>query len=67
MSDETLANSEPIVCDDCDAQVILVATEKPSHELRCDCELRSVDVSDIVGHSSLFDPFGGSWDNVDDE
>lgn len=57
---------DPVVCDQCNNVVHLVETDEPSHELTCECAFLSIDVSDAVGHSSLFDPMTGHWDNIDD-
>jgi hypothetical protein len=60
-----MSNDGTVRCDDCDSAVTLVKTDEPAHVLQCECDIKHIDISEIVGKSNHFHPISGSWSDID--
>lgn len=56
-----------VICSDCGSVPVLheVPYEGSDYVVTCDCEQRSVDVSESVNGVTLVDPLTGKWSNID--
>lgn len=63
----TPSGVEPVQCDDCGSQPVLVRdAESDTDELfrlECDCDERMIDVTETVSSNSLMTPMTGKWCN----